>query len=105
MSFSPHIHVPPPSAAVTAAPELHRIRLVWQDSDRGVCLEQPPPRPAAHIPRRDRLPSRPPGPAPGASARSAARMLRAGLLPRLGSASAGPWGRAAAAGTPGLGDG
>lgn len=97
MSFSPHIGVL--RSRLEAPSELHRIRTVCKRGGRcRVCLEQLPPRPA-HIPRRHRLPSRPPGPAPGASARSAARMLRAGLLPRLGSASTRPWLRAAAAGT------
>lgn len=68
---------------------LYRIRIVCQDSERCRVRLEEPPRPV-HVPRRDRLPSRPRGPAPDASARSAARMLRAGLLQRLGRASAGP---------------
>uniref|UniRef100_A0ABK0M1M3 SOS Ras/Rho guanine nucleotide exchange factor 2 n=3 Tax=Rattus norvegicus TaxID=10116 RepID=A0ABK0M1M3_RAT len=100
MSFSPHIRVLPSRAAVTApgSPRAARIRFVCRDSDAAAeCVWNSRPAPA-HVPRRDRLPSRPPGPAPGAWARSAARMLGAGLLPRLGRASAGP-SRAAAAGT------
>lgn len=53
MSFSLHIRVPPPSAAVTAPPELHRIRLVCQDSERrSVSGTAPTPPGGAHSQER-----------------------------------------------------